>query len=152
MCSRWAVWLAKYVDVGVMEWFQGSGWWLDSSMLAFVMFAESGDWTKDIIIWQGWVRMRNLEMNEDELWWERWMKMKMENMLWLGIELGSFGLGYKNKERLCWVYGEIAYLDKPTVEEVVPKWNWTQDLVSYSPFLPLISEGKNCWFIYIFLR
>ena len=59
------------------------------------MFAESGDWTKDIVIWQGQVRMKNAEMDEDELWWERGMKKKMVKMLRTGIELGSFGLGYK---------------------------------------------------------
>ena len=35
------------------------------------MFAESGDWTKDVVIWQGWVRMKNVEMDDDELWWEK---------------------------------------------------------------------------------
>ena len=69
---------------------------------------ESGDWTKDIVIRQGWVSLKNVEMDEDELWWERGMKNKMEKILWTGIEIGSFGLDYKNKERLCWVYGEIA--------------------------------------------
>ena len=34
-------------------------------------------------------------------WWSLMRKVKKkkrEKMLWLGIELGSFGLGYKNKD------------------------------------------------------
>ena len=39
---------------------------------------ESGDWTKDIIC-QGWVRVKNVEMEEDELiYWVRKVDEKEE--------------------------------------------------------------------------
>ena len=44
----------------------------------------------------------------DELDEKRWMESMWEKMLQPGIELRSFGLGYKSKERLGLVYGKIA--------------------------------------------
>ena len=51
------LWLTDFFNDGLLD--------------IFLIDDESGNWTKDIGIWQGWVRMKNVEMEDDEHRWER---------------------------------------------------------------------------------